>query len=218
MFITVTSLRTEQVPIAFHSRYSEWPSCYGRLKKKRKKETKNYQPKTETAPSTVRKWEIIIDSGISSAFVYLPFYYVTTEMLVSFNWLPWISTHFHYNNLEKLIISIIYIRMTIVYCYLILDSLDHLSTFDLSLFLGPACELKMIFKISELRKWNFSFDLPKQQIINMLMHGTSLVVQWLRLHAPNAGSLSSIPFKGAKIPHAATKSSHATTKDLTCHN
>ena len=97
------------------------------------------------APSTARKWEIIIHSGISSAFVYLPFYYVTIEMLLSFNCLPWISTHFHYNNLEKIILSIIYIRMITVYCYLILDPLDQLSTFDLSLFLGPACELKMIF-------------------------------------------------------------------------
>ena len=32
--------------------------------------------------------------------------------------------------------------------------------------------------------------------------GTSLVVQWLRLHAPNAGSPGSIP---GQIPHAATK-------------
>ena len=53
----------------------------GDKKKKRKKETKNDQPKTEMAPSTARKWEIIIHSGISSAFVYLPFCYVTIDML-----------------------------------------------------------------------------------------------------------------------------------------
>ena len=49
--------------------------------------------------------------------------------------------------------------------------------------------------------------------------GTSLVVQWLRLHAPNAGGLGSIPGGGTrshmpqlrvcmlqlKIPHAATE-------------
>ena len=42
--------------------------------------------------------------------------------------------------------------------------------------------------------------------------GTSLVVQWLRLKAPNAGGLSSIPGQGTrsrmpqlKIPHASTK-------------
>ena len=42
--------------------------------------------------------------------------------------------------------------------------------------------------------------------------GTSLVVQWLRLHTPNAGDPGSIPGQGTrshmpqlKIPHAATK-------------
>ena len=28
------------------------------------------------------------------------------------------------------------------------------------------------------------------------------MVQWLRLHAPNAGGTSSIPGQGTKIPHA----------------
>ena len=49
--------------------------------------------------------------------------------------------------------------------------------------------------------------------------GTSLVVQWLRLHAPNAGGPGSIPgqetrswMQQLKIPHAATKILHAETK------
>ena len=53
--------------------------------------------------------------------------------------------------------------------------------------------------------------------------GTSLVVQWLRLRAPNAGGLGLIPGRShmlqlrvhmpqLKIPHAATKISRATTK------
>ena len=33
--------------------------------------------------------------------------------------------------------------------------------------------------------------------------GTSLVVQWLRLHASPEGGLSSIPGQGTQIPHAA---------------
>ena len=33
--------------------------------------------------------------------------------------------------------------------------------------------------------------------------GTSLAVQWLRLHAPNAGGPGLIPGWGTKIPHAA---------------
>ena len=32
--------------------------------------------------------------------------------------------------------------------------------------------------------------------------GTSLVVQWLRLHAPNTGCMGLIPDWGTKIPHA----------------
>ena len=42
--------------------------------------------------------------------------------------------------------------------------------------------------------------------------GISLVVQWLRLLAPNAEGLGLIPRQGSHIPHATTKSSHAATK------
>ena len=58
------------------------------------------------------------------------------------------------------------------------------------------------------------------------MEGTSLVVQWLRLHTPNAGGLGLIPGQGTrshvqqlkilqaatKILHTATKIPHATTQ------
>ena len=37
-------------------------------------------------------------------------------------------------------------------------------------------------------------------ITNIRNERTSLVVQWLRLHAPNAGGIGSIP--GGEIPHA----------------
>ena len=47
----------------------------------------------------------------------------------------------------------------------------------------------------------------------------SLVVQWLRLCAPNAGSLGSIPSQGTRPHmHATTKSSNAATKDPACWN
>ena len=43
--------------------------------------------------------------------------------------------------------------------------------------------------------------------------GTTLVVQWVRLHAPNVGGPSSIPGRGTRSHmHAATKSLHARTK------
>ena len=45
------------------------------------------------------------------------------------------------------------------------------------------------------------------------MRGTSLVAQWLRLYAPNAGGPGSIPGQGTRSHmHATTKSLHATTK------
>ena len=52
------------------------------------------------------------------------------------------------------------------------------------------------------------------QRFKKVIKGTSLVVQWLRLRAPNAGGLGSIPGQGTRSHmHAATKSSHATTKE-----
>ena len=43
--------------------------------------------------------------------------------------------------------------------------------------------------------------------------GTSLVVQWVRLHVSNAGAPGSIPGQGTRSHmHAATKSLHAATK------
>ncbi|TEA36869.1 hypothetical protein DBR06_SOUSAS44310013, partial [Sousa chinensis] len=47
----------------------------------------------------------------------------------------------------------------------------------------------------------------------------SLVAQWVRLHAPNAGGPGSIPGQGTRSHmHATTKSSHATTKEPTSCN
>ena len=51
------------------------------------------------------------------------------------------------------------------------------------------------------------------------IRGTSLVAQWLRPHAPNAGVLGSIPGQGTRPQgHARTKSSHATTREVACCN
>ena len=42
--------------------------------------------------------------------------------------------------------------------------------------------------------------------------GTSMIAQWLRLCAPNAGGLGSIPAQGTISPM------RAATKEPTCHN
>ncbi|TEA30586.1 hypothetical protein DBR06_SOUSAS4110021 [Sousa chinensis] len=46
-----------------------------------------------------------------------------------------------------------------------------------------------------------------------------MVVQWVRLHAPNAGGPGSIPGRGtSSCMHVATKSPHAATKKSACCN
>ena len=61
----------------------------------------------------------------------------------------------------------------------------------------------------------------KAAVISRLNWGTSLVVQWLRLHALNAGGPGSIPGQGTrslmpqlKILHVTTKIPHVATKIL----
>ena len=45
------------------------------------------------------------------------------------------------------------------------------------------------------------------------------MAQWIRLHAPNAGALGSIPgWQTRSRMQAATKSSHATTEEPASHN
>ena len=58
-----------------------------------------------------------------------------------------------------------------------------------------------------------------QIVAKLLIMGTFLVVQWLRLRASNSGDQSLIPSQGTKSHmHATTKSLHATTKEPACHN
>ena len=53
----------------------------------------------------------------------------------------------------------------------------------------------------------------------MVKMGTSLVVQWVRLHVPNAGGLGSIPGQGTRSRmHAATKILCAMTKTWSSQN
>ena len=52
--------------------------------------------------------------------------------------------------------------------------------------------------------------------------GTSLAVQWLRLHASNAGGAGSIPSQGTKITHTAwsgpkKKKNRKENGDSECH-
>ena len=52
-----------------------------------------------------------------------------------------------------------------------------------------------------------------------LLKGISLVVQWLRLCAPNAGGPGSIPDQGTRSHmHAATRSLHVATGEPVCRN
>ena len=63
------------------------------------------------------------------------------------------------------------------------------------------------------------FDLLSYSVTLKLSRGTSLVVQWLRLRAPNAGGPGLIPGQGTRSHmHVATKNSHATTKEHASRN
>ena len=44
-----------------------------------------------------------------------------------------------------------------------------------------------------------------EMMIGNTVQGTSLMVQWLKLHAPNAGGRGFDPWSGNWIPHATTK-------------
>ena len=49
--------------------------------------------------------------------------------------------------------------------------------------------------------------------------GTSLVVQWIKLHAPNAGGPGSNPGQGTRSHmHATTKSLHDASKEPASHS
>ena len=57
-----------------------------------------------------------------------------------------------------------------------------------------------------------SFTVFSSMNIEAKKPGPSLVVQWLRLHAPNAGGPGSSPGQGTRY-HITTKSCRAATKD-----
>ena len=44
-----------------------------------------------------------------------------------------------------------------------------------------------------------------EKMVKKIVQGTSLVVQWLRLHTPSAGGVGSIPGWGTKMPRAAQR-------------
>ena len=70
------------------------------------------------------------------------------------------------------------------------------------------------FKIQKLstRRWEANVQSESKT-------GTSLVVQWLGLHAPDAGGPGSTPGWGTRSHmHAATKSPQATTEKSACRN
>ena len=52
---------------------------------------------------------------------------------------------------------------------------------------------------------SFLMSKNRKSLINKGPHGTFLVVQWLRLHAPNTGGPGLIPGQGTRSLHAATE-------------
>ena len=95
---------------------------------------------------------------------------------------------------------------------------------------SPVKLLKIMKKNPTIIKTTRNSPKGKQQmkkyLFKKIYEGTSLVAQWLRLQAPNAGGPGSIPGQGTRSHmHAATKSSHAqlrswqaATKEPKCRN
>ena len=59
--------------------------------------------------------------------------------------------------------------------------------------------------VTETKISNMSLHKSQMHIFK-IFPGTSLVVQWLRLCAPNAGATGLIPGRESKVPHAAQRS------------
>ena len=57
-----------------------------------------------------------------------------------------------------------------------------------------------------------------KQLKKKLTLETSLVVQWLRLHAPNAGGMGSIPHQGTGSHMSQLKDPEYRNKDIVCPN
>ena len=82
----------------------------------------------------------------------------------------------------------------------------------------PAIKRQNVFLLSLGSRLSLSDSLTNR---NTDILGNSLVVQWLRFHAPNAGGpgfnyWNQILHAATKSSHATTKSSHAATKDPAC--
>ena len=75
-----------------------------------------------------------------------------------------------------------------------------------------------ISRISKKRPLSLPFGLRKISVIQMKLPGTSLVVQWLRIHLATGG-VGSISSQGTKIPYALGQLSphSATTEAVPCN-
>ena len=78
--------------------------------------------------------------------------------------------------------------------------------------LAVVSEIKMIDSHTGQNKMNTKYK-------NEITSGTSLVVQWVRIHSPNARGPGSIPGQGTRSHmHVTTKSPHTATKKPACCN
>ena len=77
-----------------------------------------------------------------------------------------------------------------------------------SYFFLPACRTKVTSHVNNSSVFYFSLlgheEIKRWNLFLLKSNtGTSLAVQWLRLHTPNAGGTGLIPGWRTKIPHAA---------------
>ena len=89
----------------------------------------------------------------------------------------------------------------------------------LSVILVVSSPLSFLFCLFGSSLFFLDEPLAKGLSIFLILGGTSLVEQWIRLHAPNAEGLALIPGQGTRYHmHAATRNSHAITREPSCRD
>ena len=115
-----------------------------------------------------------------------------------------------------------------MYFYMLLQTLSLKSSLTLSNLKFSLIKLWLLFPkwFSSSKCWwifcaiFFKYVLKSHLCFYLWLSilGTSLMLWWLRLHAPNAGGLGLIPGQGTKIPHCGPKKKKKKSKKLAILN
>ena len=106
------------------------------------------------------------------------------SLLLEYFIIKWSYFYLHYRVLQWIIVLYMHIQICI-YLYI------HMPFFT-----------QNYYRENTLKKKFSNNSESKNLVIKILFWGTSLAVQWLRLHTSSAGGVGSIPGRGTKVPNA----------------